>query len=62
MASTAPVTPVTPADATRRFAIAVARFNPHITGGLLRGARACLAEAGVAESNIAVVEVPGAGV
>jgi 6,7-dimethyl-8-ribityllumazine synthase len=60
MASTAPASPVTTVEPTRRFAIAVARFNPHITGGLLRGARACLTAASVPEANITVVEVPGA--
>ena len=43
-----------------RFGIVVSRFNPEVTTGLLRGARAALAEAGVAESDISVVHVPGA--
>jgi 6,7-dimethyl-8-ribityllumazine synthase len=43
-----------------RFAIVVARFNPDVTAGLLRGARAALAEAGVPDGNVTIVEVPGA--
>jgi 6,7-dimethyl-8-ribityllumazine synthase len=43
-----------------RFGIVVSRFNPEVTAGLLRGARTALAEAGVAESDISVVHVPGA--
>jgi len=43
-----------------RFGIVVSRFNPEVTTGLLRGARTALAEAGVAESDISVVHVPGA--
>ena len=43
-----------------RFGIVVSRFNPEITDGLLRGALAALAEAGVADSDISVVRVPGA--
>ena len=43
-----------------RFGIVVSRFNPEVTEGLLRGARAALAEAGVADSDISVVRVPGA--
>lgn len=43
-----------------RFAIVVSRFNEPITSGLLAGARARLAEAGVAEDAVAVVHVPGA--
>jgi 6,7-dimethyl-8-ribityllumazine synthase len=38
----------------------VSRFNPDITEGLLRGARAALVEASVPESDITVVRVPGA--
>jgi 6,7-dimethyl-8-ribityllumazine synthase len=43
-----------------RFGIVVSRFNPEVTTGLLRGARTALAEAGVADSDISVVHVPGA--
>ena len=43
-----------------RFAIVTARFNPEITEGLLRGARAALTRAGVADGDITVVRVPGA--
>ena len=43
-----------------RFGIVVSRFNPEITDGLLRGALAALAEAGVADSDVSVVRVPGA--
>jgi 6,7-dimethyl-8-ribityllumazine synthase len=43
-----------------RLAIAVSRFNPEVAGGLLRGARAYLAEheAPVAEAD--VIDAPGA--
>jgi 6,7-dimethyl-8-ribityllumazine synthase len=43
-----------------RFGIVVSRFNPEVTEGLLRGARAALAEAGVDDADISVVRVPGA--
>jgi len=43
-----------------RFAIVVSRFNEQITGGLLDGARAALADAGVTGDAITVVHVPGA--
>ena len=43
-----------------RFAIVVSRFNEEITRGLLKGARAALAEAAVRDSDITVVQVPGA--
>ena len=43
-----------------RFAIVVARFNDFVTSRLLAGARAALAEAEVADSEIDVVWVPGA--
>jgi 6,7-dimethyl-8-ribityllumazine synthase len=43
-----------------RFGIVVSRFNPEVTGGLLRGARAALAEAGVDDTDISIVRVPGA--
>ena len=42
------------------FAIVVSRFNEEITEGLLRGARAALAEASIADDSIRVVRVPGA--
>ena len=42
------------------FAIVVSRFNEEITEGLLRGARAALAEASIADEAIRVVRVPGA--
>jgi 6,7-dimethyl-8-ribityllumazine synthase len=48
------------AAADCRFAIVVSRFNEEITAGLLAGARAALGEAGVPESGITVVHVPGA--
>jgi 6,7-dimethyl-8-ribityllumazine synthase len=43
-----------------RFAIVVARFNDAITSGLLAGARAALAEAGVRDGDVETVQVPGA--
>ena len=43
-----------------RFAIVVSRFNEEVTTGLLTGARALLAENGVAPADVTVVEVPGA--
>lgn len=43
-----------------RFAVVVARFNEEITTGLLRGARAALAEAEVSDDDVTVVHVPGA--
>jgi 6,7-dimethyl-8-ribityllumazine synthase len=47
-----------PAD--RRFAIVVSRFNDLVTDRLLAGARACLAQHGVADENVDVIWVPGA--
>ena len=44
----------------RRFAVVVSTFNKDITDGLLRGAHAALAEAGVKSADITVVRVPGA--
>jgi 6,7-dimethyl-8-ribityllumazine synthase len=38
----------------------VSSFNVEITAGLLAGARAALADAQIAEADIAVVHVPGA--
>ncbi len=43
-----------------RIAIAVAKFNPTITGMLLEGARQALAAAGVGDDHIKVHDVPGA--
>jgi 6,7-dimethyl-8-ribityllumazine synthase len=43
-----------------RFAIVVSRFNDEITEGLLSGARATLAAAGVAAADVTLVRVPGA--
>jgi len=43
-----------------RFAIVVSRFNEEITGGLLAGARAALADAGIADDHVTVIDVPGA--
>ena len=44
----------------RRFALVVSSFNKDITDGLLRGARAVLADAGVTNTDVTVVRVPGA--
>lgn len=43
-----------------RFAIVVAHFNEEVTSGLLRGARAALADAGVRDEDVEIVHVPGA--
>lgn len=43
-----------------RYAIVVSRWNDFVTTRLLAGARAALAEAGVAEADVDVVWVPGA--
>lgn len=43
-----------------RIAIVVSRFNEHITGELLAGARRALLDAGVAEEDVTVAWVPGA--
>src|SRR5262245_33947803 len=43
-----------------RFAIIVSRFNADVTEGLLTGARAALAEAGVRDEDVTLVRVPGA--
>ncbi|MPZ24007.1 MAG: 6,7-dimethyl-8-ribityllumazine synthase [Dehalococcoidia bacterium] len=42
-----------------RIAIVVARFNQHVTDGLLDGALEALAECGVPESSVTVAGVPG---
>ncbi len=47
-----------PQDA--RFAIVWSRFNRAVVGKLLEGAQECLAECGVADASVYVVEVPGA--
>jgi 6,7-dimethyl-8-ribityllumazine synthase len=51
---------ITPSLSTLHFAIVVSRFNQPITSGLLAGAAAALADAGVADANVTVVHVPGA--
>ena len=43
-----------------RVAIVVSRFNDFVTGRLLDGARAALADAGVASDDVEVLHVPGA--
>jgi 6,7-dimethyl-8-ribityllumazine synthase len=43
-----------------RLAIVVSRFNPEVTGGLLGGARAQLAENGVEVAHDDIFEAPGA--
>jgi len=43
-----------------RVAIVVSRFNDFVTGRLLDGARAALADAGLADGDIQVLHVPGA--
>ena len=43
-----------------RIAIVVSRFNQHITGELLAGARRALRDAGVAGEDVTVAWVPGA--
>ena len=45
---------------TRRFAIAVSRFNSLITGKLLDGALDCLRRHGCPEENVEIAWVPGA--
>jgi 6,7-dimethyl-8-ribityllumazine synthase len=44
----------------RRFALVVSSFNQEITEGLVRGACAVLAEAGVKSTDVTLVRVPGA--
>jgi 6,7-dimethyl-8-ribityllumazine synthase len=43
-----------------RFAIVASRFNDAITSGLLDGARQALSDAGVSDTNVVLVRVPGA--
>jgi 6,7-dimethyl-8-ribityllumazine synthase len=45
---------------TPRIAVVVSRFNPEVTGGLLEGARATLAEAGCALKDEDLFQAPGA--
>jgi 6,7-dimethyl-8-ribityllumazine synthase len=53
--------PVTRADGRGlRFALLRSLFNAVIVDGLLTGARDALAESGVAESGLTVIDVPGA--
>ncbi|TWU27337.1 6,7-dimethyl-8-ribityllumazine synthase [Bythopirellula polymerisocia] len=49
-----------PLDGSERFAIVVAEWNRSITAKLLQGALSTLVGAGVSESQIDVVWVPGA--
>ena len=46
--------------AGHRFALVVSRFNERITSSLSDAARAALAEAGAADGDVEVFEVPGA--
>ena len=55
-ASAAPL----PGAAGYRFAVIVSRFNDAVTGALREGARAALAEAGAAASDVEELQVPGA--
>ena len=48
------------ADASRRIAIVVSRFNEEVTSGLLVGARAQLRDSGIEVTDEAVFEAPGA--
>ena len=43
-----------------RVAIVVARFNDFVTDRLLEGAQAALRDAGIADTNVDVLRVPGA--
>lgn len=43
-----------------KIAIVVSRFNEEVTGGLLRGAMAYLAECGYDEKDLTVIHCPGA--
>jgi 6,7-dimethyl-8-ribityllumazine synthase len=47
-------------ETSPRLAIVVSRFNPDVTGGLLRGARAKLAEAGAPLADADIFHAPGA--
>lgn len=50
----------TPDARAAQVAVVVSRFNPEVTEGLLRGARAELTEGGATDDTITVVRVPGA--
>jgi len=43
-----------------KIAIVVSRFNEEVTGGLLNGAKAYLAECGYDEKDLTVIHCPGA--
>jgi 6,7-dimethyl-8-ribityllumazine synthase len=58
-ADTSAAAPLTGA-AGHRFALVVSRFNERITRSLSDAARAALAEAGAADGDVEVFEVPGA--
>ncbi|QOC23413.1 6,7-dimethyl-8-ribityllumazine synthase [Wenzhouxiangella sp. AB-CW3] len=51
---------IRPGAGNWRIAIAVAQFNPTITGMLLEGARQTLTAAGVDDARLKVFDVPGA--
>ena len=57
--STTPATPLAGA-AGYRFAILVSRFNETVTGAMRDAATAALAEAGAAEGDVEVFDLPGA--
>lgn len=57
--ASAPQAPL-PSAAGFRFAVVVSRFNESITGALREGATAALREAGAAEADVEVLDVPGA--
>ncbi len=52
--------PAVTARADRCYAIVVSRYHENITGKLLDGSKKTLVDAGVSESQIVVVWVPGA--
>lgn len=43
-----------------RFALVVSEYNAFVTGRLEQGARAALADAGIADDDVVTLEVPGA--
>lgn len=49
-----------PGAAGYRFAVLVSRFNETVTGALRAGAEAALKEAGAADADVEVFDVPGA--
>ncbi len=59
-APTGPTPEPLPGAAGYRFALVASRFNPRVTGRLREAARALLAEAGAADGDVEVFEVPGA--